>query len=208
MIEYIIPENPDDRIIDKACSLIREGGIIVAPSDTSWLMLTDPFNKKSVERLYKIKDVDLKHHFSLICSDISQASDVAIIENSHFRLLKQMIPGPYTFIFNATKKTSKTLKATKVDKEIGVRFPKNKLLNKLLDHYNSPLLSTNLNEALIDNNDSEIYGYMLEEQISHLVELILDPGETEFLGPSSIISLTDSAPEIIREGAGDLSFLK
>jgi len=199
MIEYIIPQNPDDRILKKACELLNNGKIIVAPTDTSWVMLSNPFHKGGVEKLYKIKCEDKSHHFSVLCLDFSMASELAMIPDFAFKKIRGKIPGHYTFIFEATKKMTKALKASKTDRQIGVRFVPSLLIERLLEAYEGPLLSTN-----IDSKDEEVYSFQLEEELRGKVEMIIDPGEYEFSGYSTIYDFSNGSMELIRAGAGDL----
>lgn len=204
-VEYVLPHNPDDRVITKACDLLKSGGIICLPTDTNWILLANPYHKEGMEKLYKIKKENPQKHFSLLCSNISQASDVAIIDNQCFRLLKKSIPGHYTFIFEATKKISKVIKATKTDKEIGIRFVPSDLVNTLLESYGDVVISSNIPRSILVQDESEmIYSYMIEDcPITHLIDMIIDPGEFEFVGVSTIVSFINGQPEVTREGAGD-----
>lgn len=204
-IEYVLEHNPDDRIISRACDILKSGGLICLPTDTNWILLANPYQKDGMEKLYKIKKENLQKHFSLICSNISMASDVAIIDNQCFRMLKKAIPGHYTFIFEATKKIGKSIKASKTDKEIGIRFVPSTLVETLLERYGDVVISTNLPKSYF-GEDETVYSYMIEECPSiHLIDMIIDPGEFEFVGESTIISFLDGHPEILREGAGDTS---
>lgn len=204
-IEYVLEHNPDDRIINRACEIIKSGGLVCLPTDTNWILLANPYHKDGMEKLYKIKKENVQKHFSLICSNISQASDVAIIDNQCFRMLKKAIPGHYTFIFEATKKISKVIKASKVDKEIGIRFVPSTLVETLLDKYGDAVISTNLPANYFPEGET-VYSYMIEDCPNiHLIDMIIDPGEFEFVGMSTIVSFLEGVPEIIREGAGDTS---
>jgi tRNA threonylcarbamoyl adenosine modification protein (Sua5/YciO/YrdC/YwlC family) len=207
MIEYIIYQNPDDRILKKACHFLEKEGLICLPTDTNWIIVADPYKKDAVEKLYQLKKEEKKKHFSLLCDSISRASEVAIISDSCFKLLKRAIPGHYTFILKASRDIQKVLKASKTDHEIGLRFIPNKVVNKLIEMYNKPLLSTNLTPELLDiNEDDSVYSTLIEEsQISHFISMIIDPDEINFVGKSSIISFVNNAPEVLRVGAGDIS---
>lgn len=206
MIEYVIANNPDDRILDKASKILKSGGIVCIPTDTNWIMTCDPFSKAGVDKLYRLKKEDKKKHFSLLCDNISKASEVAMIDNHSFKLIKKVSPGHYTFIFEAKHNIAKALKATKTDKQIGIRFVPTILVQKLIEFHGNVLLSTNLTAEIlqIDEND-EIYSFIIEEKM-HEIDLIIDPGEFEFVGQSTIIDFSqENGPVIIREGAGDLS---
>lgn len=204
-IEYVLEHNPDDRIIAKACKILQAGGVICVPTDTNWILLANPYHKEGMEKLYKIKKEDTSKHFSLLCSNISQASEVAIIDNQCFRLLKKVIPGHYTFIFEATKKISKIIKASKVDKEIGIRFVPSTLLEVLLEKYGDAVISTNVPASYFPE-EQMVYSYMIEDcPCAHMIDMIIDPGEFEFVGQSTIVSFLEGHPEVVRIGAGDTS---
>ena len=206
MIEYIIPHSPDDRVINKACGILKSGGLVCLPTDTSWILIADPYHKDAQEKLYRIKKENGNKHFSLFCPDISIASEVAFIENQAFKILKKIIPGNYTFIFEAKKKIAKSIKASKVDKEIGIRFVPSILVSKILEKFNDVVISTNIPiSALPVDEGEDIFSYMIEDcEIKNLIDMIIDPGEHTFSGPSTIVSFLGEIPEVIRVGAGDI----
>lgn len=208
MIEYVQLHNPDDRVLKKASQILSEENIICFPTDTSWILAACITKKKAIEKLYKIKHENDKKHFSILCNDISRATEVAQIDNNAFKILKKIIPGNYTFIFEATKQLAKQIKASKTDKEVGVRFVPSILVNKLIEIHGELLISTNIPKSLF-NNEDQIYSYMLEDSISHLTDLIIDPGEFEFSGESTIINLANPGrPQVVREGSGDFSLFQ
>lgn len=208
MIEYIIEHNPDDRVLQKASTIMKDGGIVCLPTDTHWVMLTDAFNKNAVEKLYRLKGEQKNHHFSILCSTISMASDYAVIPDSSFRLINKKIPGHYTFIFEATKKMIKTLKASKTDHEIGLRFIPAHFINALIEVHGSGLISTNVDENVlgIEFDRTELYSYQIEECLTGKVDMIIDPGEFNFVGSSTIYNFSGDLPELVREGAGKQLF--
>lgn len=205
MIEYIIAENPDDRILKKASELLHSGKVICFPTDTNWILACDPHSPRGVELLYRLKGEEKKKHFSLLCDSISRASELAIIDDSAFKIIKRIIPGHYTFIFEATKTSAKFLKATKVDKEIGIRFTPTHFVQELIKTHGDVLMSTNVTHQMLGEDEgSPIYSYMLDDSAMD-ISLILDPGEFEFAGQSTIVDFTQGFPEVIREGAGSIS---
>lgn len=212
MIEYVIAHNPDDRVIRRASEILKNGGLICFPTDTNWILAACSTHKEAIAKLYKIKKENSHKHFSILCDDISKASEVAIISNQAFKLLKKCIPGNYTFIFEATKKMAKLVQASKTDKEVGIRFVPSILVSKIIAIHGHVLVSTNIPYKLFgipepSASDEPIYSYQLEDKISHLTELIIDPGEIEFSGESSIIDFSNGEiPIIVREGAGDISY--
>ncbi len=210
MIEYVIEHNPDDRILAKASQLLDRGEIICFPTDTNWILAASAGQKAAIEKLYKIKQEGSQKHFSVLCNDISKASEFALIDNQAFKILKKLTPGHYTFIFEATKKTAKLIQASKTDREIGIRFVPSTLVNKLIEVHGEVLVSTNIPKAslhIAEDSYDPIYSYQIEEYLGHLIALIIDPGEFEFLGPSTIVSFIENPNgEVIRVGAGDPDF--
>ena len=208
MIEYVFPHNIDDRVLAHAQSLLADGKLISFPTDTNWVVACDPFHKKGVEALYRFKGEEKSKHFSLVIENISKASDVAVISDFSYGLIRKRVPGHYTFIFEATKKITKALKASKTDRQVGIRIPPSPLALALTEVHGEGLLTTQIEPRhLCLNQGDALYSYLIEEKLGHLLSLIIDPGEYEFAGPSSVVSfLEEGAPEIIREGAGDTSF--
>lgn len=206
MIEYVIAHNPDDRVLKRASEILNAGGLICFPTDTSWILAACSSQKNAIEKLYKVKKEGAQKHFSILCNDISMASDMALIDNGAFRLLKKCIPGHYTFIFEATKKMAKLVQASKTDKEVGIRFVPLTLVTKIIEIHGQALISTNIPKEKIgidENSIEPVYSYQIEDIVSHICELIIDPGEIEFVGPSTIVSFLDEPPTLLREGAGD-----
>lgn len=207
MIEYIISENPDDRILQKASDLLRSGELVVLPTDTNWVVVADPFNKKGVEKIYRFKNIDKLKTLSLLCENFSKASEVAFIDDSVYRSVKKVIPGHYTFIFEATKKIIRAVQANKTDKEVGLRFVPSTLVSRLLEVHGDSLISTNLNRGQLGLPlDGDIYSYQIEEVCTGHVKMIIDPGEYDFAGTSTIINYSEGSPELIREGVGQFPF--
>jgi len=208
MIEYVIKNNPDDRVLKRASALLKKGELICLPSDTNWVLLADPYVKGATDKLYKIKKEGIQKHFSVFCRDISMASEIGKINNEAFKVLKKSIPGNYTFIFEATKKIAKTLTASKTDKEIGIRFVPCPMIDKLLEIHGDVLITTQVPPEISKvSEDEELYSYMLEDTLRGVASMIIDPGEIEFSGKSTIVSFVGETPELVREGAGDISTL-
>lgn len=208
MIEYVFAHDPDDRIIEKAKGLLKVGQLIIIPTDTNWVIVADPFNKKAIESIYRLKGEERTHHFSLLCLDLSKASELAYIPDQAFRLIRNKIPGHYTFIFEATKKVIKAIKASKTDHQIGLRFVPEVLVTRLLETYGGPLISSHLDERLMKRSleDGPIYSYEIEEVIGSQIAMIIDPGELNFAGPSTIYDLRDGVMELVRSGVGEELF--
>jgi tRNA threonylcarbamoyl adenosine modification protein (Sua5/YciO/YrdC/YwlC family) len=133
--------------------------------------------------------------------------EIAYIDDGAFRLMKKIIPGPYTFVFEAHKKITKLLKASKTDKEVGIRFPPSHLCQKLLQTHNDVVISSHINHEMIDMEDDGVplYSALIEDALGNSIDLIIDPGDYQFLGPTTVIDFTSGAPEVVREGIGPTS---
>lgn len=210
MIEYILAHNPDDRIIKKAAVSLLKGDIIATPSDTSWLMLACISSKPGVEKLYRIKkENDKEKHFSIIVDSISMAQELAQIDNPTFKFLKKHTPGHYTFILESKQRTNKLLQATKRDHQIGLRIPPVVWVERIVSELGQGLVTTNITNELIDiSPDEELFSYQIEDKLSHCLSMIVDPGEFEFAGQSTVIDFSQgTGPMLVRAGAGDSSML-
>jgi tRNA threonylcarbamoyl adenosine modification protein (Sua5/YciO/YrdC/YwlC family) len=211
MIEYVVEHNPDDRILKKASQILRNGGLICFPTETNWVVVADPFNKEGVDKLYRLRHVDNTKHFTFLCESFQMAQEVCFIDDSAFRLLKKIIPGHYTFIFEAKKKITKFLKASKADKEVGIRFPPVNLCRHFLAVHGEVVISTHLTYEMLalEEDGIPLYGALIDDSCANKIDLILDPGEYEFIGDSTtIVDFTSGIPEIIREGAGATHLIK
>lgn len=202
MIQYVIANNPDDRVLKRASDFLKNGDLVCIPTDTNWVVIADPFSKKGVENIYKFKKVDKLKHFSMLCDSISRASEVAIIDDSIFKMLKRVVPGHFTFIFEATKKITKAVQANKMDHQVGIRFVPSVLVEKLLAVHGDVVISTNIDYQAFGLDEESLYSYQLEEAIGGHLKMIIDPGDFEFAGVSTIVDFTTGAPEIVRQGVG------
>ena len=215
MINYVIPNNPDGRILERASKSLKDGNLISFPTDTNWVIAASPYSKKGVDSLYKIKEAKIDKHFSLLCCSISQASNFANIHDPVYRKIKRCLPGPYTLIFEPTGELPRYIKSYKKTRQIGIRIPDSILCQNLLNYLSFPLLETSIGPGMLKNSieleyeeisfkHHEVYSYQIEESIGHLLDSIIDPGELEFVGESSIIDFSKDPlyPTIIREGAG------
>lgn len=204
MIAYVQAHSPDNRVLENAFRILKSGGLIAFPTETNWVVVADPAEKKGIDRLYQLRHVDNTKHFTVLCSSFKRATEIAQIEDHAFALMKKVIPGPYTFILPAQKKIQKFLKASKTDHEVGVRFPPNKLCLSLIDAYDGILISSHINHEMIETEDDGVplYSALIEDNLGHLIDLIIDPGEYEFLGPTTIVDFTQGTPEVVRIGSG------
>lgn len=210
MIDYVVEENIDDRILNKASQILRNGGLLCFPTETKWLVACDPFNKNAVEKLYRLRHIENTKHLTILCESFQKAMEIAFINDGPFRLIKKVVPGPYTFIFEAQKKITKNLKASKYDHQVGIHFPKSKLARSILENFGEVLICSPLTHEMISDADPLIplYSAQIEDELGRSIDLIIDPGELEFVGMTTIIDFTTGIPEIVREGVGDSSLFR
>lgn len=206
MIEYIVAQSPDHRVLHRASKELRNGNLVCLPTDTNWVIVCDPFSVKGVNNLYGVRKEMPEKHFSVLCDTVSRANELASIPDQAFKLIRNKIPGNYTFIFEAKKKIFKALKASKKDREIGIRFPPSKLISELIEIHGEVLLSANVTHEMLEIEDEkiEIYPYLIDDSLGHLFSMIIDPEVTNFAGSSSIVSFINDQVEVLREGAGDI----
>ncbi|APQ10508.1 L-threonylcarbamoyladenylate synthase [Pseudomonas oryzihabitans] len=195
----IHPQNPQPRLIRQAVEVIQSGGVIAYPTDSSYALGCRIGEKSAVERIRRIRQLDDKHNFTLVCCDLSELGIYAKVDTSAFRLLKAYTPGPYTFILNATREVPRMLLHPK-RRTIGVRVPQHPITLALLEALGEPLMSV----SLILPGDDEALGdaWEIRERLEHFVDLVIEGGPGG-LQPSTVISLADDEPEVIRVGAGD-----
>ena len=195
----IHPENPQARLISQAVAHIREGGVIIYPTDSGYALGCLLENKTAMERICRIRNLDSSHNFTLVCRDLSELSLYARVDNQAFRLIKNNTPGPYTFILKATKEVPRRLMNEK-KKSIGIRVPSNPIAQALLEALGEPLMSTTL--ILPGSLMAEADPYEIRDRLERVVDLIIDGG---YLGeqPTTVIDFSEDPPEVVRHGAGD-----
>ncbi|MFT5163397.1 MAG: tRNA threonylcarbamoyl adenosine modification protein (Sua5/YciO/YrdC/YwlC family) [Alteromonadaceae bacterium] len=197
---YLHPDTPQKRLVIQAVEIIKQGGIIVYPTDSGYALGCHIGDKQALDRIIRIRQFDKEHNFTLMCRDLSELSIYARVDNSAYRLLKQNTPGSYTFIFKGTKEVPKRLLNPK-KKTIGIRVPDNSIALALLETLGEPIMSTSLimpNETATES-DPEVIRDKLEKQ----VDLIIHGG---YLGelPTTVIDMTDEDDiSIVRYGTGD-----
>ncbi|MGL4349924.1 MAG: L-threonylcarbamoyladenylate synthase, partial [Plesiomonas shigelloides] len=196
---YIHPDNPQARLINQAVALLREGAVVVYPTDSGYAMGCMLGDKHAMDRIVRIRQLDPEHNFTLVCRDLSEISLYAQVSNSAFRLIKNNTPGAYTFILKATKEVPRRLMTPK-RKTIGLRVPDNNIAQALLEALGEPLMSTSL--ILPGNDFTESDPEEIRDHLEHQVDLIINGG---YLGqqPTTVIDLTEDAPVIVREGVAD-----
>ncbi|PWC12662.1 threonylcarbamoyl-AMP synthase [Brenneria roseae subsp. americana] len=198
---YIHPQNPQPRLITQSVDFLHKGGVIVYPTDSGYALGCMLGDKNAMERICRIRSLDSNHNFTLMCRDLSELSTYAYVDNAAFRLIKNNTPGNYTFILKATKEVPRRLMNEK-RKTIGLRVPSNPIALSLLAALNEPLMSTTL--MLPGNDFAESDPEEIQDTLGKQVDLIIHGG---FLGqqPTTVIDLTESSPQIVREGTGDVT---
>lgn len=196
---YIHPDNPQKRLIDQVIHFLNQGGVIVYPTDSGYNIGCTLDNKNGLERIIRLRDLDKNHHFTLMCRDLSELSQLARVSNPVYRLIKNNTPGSYTFILEATKEVPRRLMNEK-RKTVGLRIPTNTIALSLLEALNAPMMSTTL--ILPGNEFAESDPEQIDDMIGNQVDAIIHGG---YLGqkPTTVVDLTDDEPVILREGNGD-----
>ena len=200
MLLKIHPQNPQGRHIANAIDVINKGGVIIYPTDTVYGIGCSIYNTEAIERVYRIKRQDHGKPFSFMCSDLSHISEYARVSNTAFRIMKHLIPGPYTFILPASKLKQLPKSMISKRKEVGIRVPDNNICHELLRGVGHPILNASVeNEHGELLNDPETIYHLYENQI----DVMLDGGYS-LLELSTVLDLTNEQPVVVREGAGDL----
>lgn len=195
---YIHPENPQGRLIQQAVDIIKKGGVIVYPTDSGYALGCGIGEKQAMDRIVAIRKLPENHNFTLVCSDLSELSNYALVTNQSYRLIKNNVPNPYTFILPATKEVPRRLLTKR--KTIGIRVPDNAIALALIAALGEPILSCSLmlpDEAITQSDPD-----MIRDYLEHQVDLIIHGG---YLGqaPTTVADLTQDSPDIIRIGSGD-----
>ncbi len=199
----LFENNPDPRKISQIASILRDGGVIIYPTDTVYGMGCDIFNTKAIERIKRIKNIHTKKNdFSFICYDLSHiAQYTKSLSTPTFKLMKKALPGPFTFILNSSNKVPKLLNASK--KTVGIRVPNNNIPREIVRELENPIITT----SILD--DDEVLEYstdpgLIYEKYDGLVDVVIDGGYGQITA-STIVDCTTNDPVVIREGLGDLS---
>jgi tRNA threonylcarbamoyl adenosine modification protein (Sua5/YciO/YrdC/YwlC family) len=193
------PVDPQPRAISQVVKLLRDGGLIAYPTDSCFALGCQLGNSDGLHRIREIRDLDNKHHFTLVCRDFAQLGQFVYVSNAAFRLIKACTPGSYTFILPATKEVPRRLLQPK-KKTVGVRIPQHTVAQALLAELDEPLLSSTL--LLPEEPEPLTHGWEIKERLDHVVDAVVDSGDcgTE---PTTVIDFCGSEPEIVRRGAGD-----
>ena len=196
----IHPDNPQPRLIHQIAEILRNGGVIAYPTDSSYALGCMPGDKKAEERIRTIRRLDNQHYLTLVCRDLAEISHYAKVDNRQYRLLKSVTPGCYTFILEATKEVPRRLQHPK-RRSIGLRVPGNPVVQALLAELGEPLLSATL--QMPDDALPLSDPYDIRDLLEHQVDLVVDGGYGD-LTTTTVIDLTGEAPVLIRQGKGSL----
>ena len=193
------PDNPQPRLLKQAAALLTQGGVLAVPTDSSYALACQLDDKAAADQLRRIRQVDDKHHLTLLCRDLRELANYARVDNAQFRLLKNATPGPFTFILEASKEVPRRVSHPQ-RKTIGLRVPEHPALQALLEVHGAPLLATTLilpgeTEPL---NDPEEILERLDKQIAGVIDSGACP-----LAPTTVVDLSGDAPEVLRRGRGD-----
>ena len=195
----IHPDNPQMRLIKQAVEYIRKGSIVVYPTDSCYALGCHLGDKDAVERLRRIRQVDAKHHCTLVCRDLSELSSYAQVDNATFRTLRSYTPGPYTFILKASREVPRRLQVSK-RKTIGLRIPQHPVAMALLQELNEPLISTTL--ILPDDQLPMTDPEDIRSRLEHHVDLIMAAGSCGFEA-TTVVDMVDGDYQILRQGKGE-----
>ncbi len=196
----IHPVNPQARLVHQAVEIIRNNGLLVYPTDSSYALGCRVGDKRGMERIRRIRQLDNRHNFTLVCSDLSEISTYARVDNSSYRLMKSLTPGAYTFILRATHEVPRRLQHPK-RKTIGIRIPDHPIAQALLEELGEPLMSSTLILPGADMPETDAHD--IRERLEHDVDLVIDGGNCG-VEPTTVVELVDGVPEVVREGCGSV----
>lgn len=200
MLLAINPENPQERLIAKVVEVLERGGIIAYPTDTTYGIGCSIFNKKGIERIYLLKQREKKKPFSFICADLSEVARYAKVSNYAFKVMKRFLPGPYTFVMEASSIVPDLVQTKQ--KTVGIRIPDNPICLSLVQRLGHPVITTSAN---LSGEEPIGDPFLVEQSMGKQLDLIIDGG---FLSAevSSVVSLVGDVPEVLRKGMGDVSW--
>ena len=197
----IHPDNPQARLVRQAVDIIRQGGVVVYPTDSAYALGCHIGDKNALDRIRRIRKLDDRHNFTLVCRDLSEIASYAKVDNTVYRLLKHATPGPYTFILKATSEVPRRLMHTK-RKTVGLRVPDNPITQALLADLGEPMMSVTL--IMPGDEYPLIDPYDIRQVLGNDVDLVIDGGYCG-MEPTSVIDLADDTPLVLRAGKGDIS---
>jgi tRNA threonylcarbamoyl adenosine modification protein (Sua5/YciO/YrdC/YwlC family) len=197
----IHPDNPQARLISNAADIVRQGGVVVYPTDSAYALGCHIGDKSALDRIRRIRKLDARHNFTLVCSDLSEIATYAKVNNTVYRLLRHCTPGPYTFILRATSEVPRRLLHPK-RKTVGLRVPDNRIAAALLANLGEPLMSVTL--IMPGEEYPLIDPYDIRDTLQHEVDLVIDGGYCG-MEPTTVVDLADETPMVLRVGKGDIA---
>jgi tRNA threonylcarbamoyl adenosine modification protein (Sua5/YciO/YrdC/YwlC family) len=200
MLLEINPENPQPRLISKVVETLKNGGVVAYPTDTTYGIGCSIFSKKGIERIYLIKQRERKKPFSFICADLSEIARYAKVSNYVFKLLKRLLPGPFTFVLEANSVVPDLL-LTK-QRTVGIRIPDNKICLAIVKELGHPIVTTSAN---LSGEDPIGNPWLVERDMGKLLDIVVDGGDLS-ADVSSVVSLIGDVPTVLRKGVGDVSW--
>jgi tRNA threonylcarbamoyl adenosine modification protein (Sua5/YciO/YrdC/YwlC family) len=199
----IHPTDPQPRRVKSIADTMRDGGLVAYPTDSSYAFGCHIGDKRAIDRIHRIRQTSMRHNFSLVCSDLSEISNYARVDNWAYRLIKSLTPGPYTFVLPATRELPKRLQNPK-RRTIGIRVPDHALVHAVLEELGEPIMSSTLT---LPGDDMPLTDPLdIEERIGQQIDAIVDAGATG-IEPTSVLDLTSGVVEVLRVGRGDVSAL-
>lgn len=200
MLLEINPDNPQPRLISKVVETLKNGGVVAYPTDTTYGIGCSIFSKKGIERIYLIKQRERKKPFSFICADLSEIARYAKVSNYAFKLLRRLLPGPYTFVLEANSVVPDLL-LTK-QRTVGIRIPDNQICLAIVKELGHPIVTTSAN---LSGEDPIGNPWQVETDMGKLLDIVVDGGDLT-ADVSSVVSLIGDVPEVLRKGVGDVSW--
>jgi tRNA threonylcarbamoyl adenosine modification protein (Sua5/YciO/YrdC/YwlC family) len=197
----IHPDNPQQRLLQQVVDALNDDALIAYPTDSGYALGSRIGNRDGRDRILRIRGLDERHHFTLVCKDFSQLGHLVRVDNSAFRAIRAATPGPYTFILPALPDVPKRLLHPK-KRTVGVRIPDHPLVQALVDLLGEPLLSSTL--ILPGETEPRTMGWEIKEELDHVVDIVVEAGETP-AQPTTVVDWSEGTPEVVRVGAGDPS---
>lgn len=203
MLVKIYEDSPNQREIDKVIEVLRNGCIVIYPTDTLYALGCDALNVRAVEKICALKGINpQRNNLSIICYDLSDISEYAKVDTTTFKLMRKNLPGPFTFILNTTSTLPKIYKNRKT---VGIRVPDNNIIRELVTQLGNPIMTTSLNGHEGEADEYRTHPELIHEKWANRVDIVVDGGDGE-LEPSTIVDCTGDMPEITRQGKGDLIY--
>lgn len=193
------PDNPQPRAIAQVVALLEDGGLVAYPTDSGYALGCRMDDRDGADRIRRIRHLDDRHHFTLVCADFAQLGHLVRLDNSAFRAIKAVTPGPYTFILPATQEVPRRLAHPK-KKTVGVRIPDSRVVQAILRELGEPLLSSTL--ILPGESAPMTDGWQVKEELDHVVDVVVDAGEV-LAEPTTVVDWSAGFPDVVRVGAGD-----